>query len=88
VVAEALSCLDKAPSPSDDKENIDKTHKPASCFARLDVDFLNPFREDDKLHLAENVFSGTDYISQPYLHPSCSTRTHCGIIPLHAWLPR
>jgi hypothetical protein len=58
VVADALSCLDKAASPSDDKENIDKTHKPANCFATLDVDFLNPFREDDKLHLAENVFSG------------------------------
>jgi hypothetical protein len=24
----------------------------------LDVDFLNIFREDDKLQLAENVFSG------------------------------
>jgi hypothetical protein len=45
--------------PSDDKEDINKSHKPASCFATLDVDFLNPFREDDKLHLAENVFYGT-----------------------------
>jgi hypothetical protein len=58
VVADALSCLDKAPSPSDDKEDTDKTHKPANCFTTLDEDFLNPFREDDKLHLAENVFSG------------------------------
>jgi hypothetical protein len=58
VVADALSCLDKATSPSDDKEDIDKTHKPANCFATLDVDFLNPLREDDQLHLAENVFSG------------------------------
>jgi hypothetical protein len=58
MVADALSCLDKAPSPSDDKEDTGKTHKPANCFATLDVDFLNPFREYDKLHLAENVFSG------------------------------
>jgi hypothetical protein len=58
MVADALSRLDKAPSPSDDKEDTDKTHKPANCFATLDVDFLNPFREDDELHLAENVFSG------------------------------
>jgi hypothetical protein len=58
VVADALSCLDKAPSPSDDKEDIDKTHKPTNCFTTLDVDFLNPFREDDVLHLAESVFSG------------------------------
>jgi hypothetical protein len=27
------------------------------CYT-LHVDFLNPFREDDKLHLSENVFSG------------------------------
>jgi hypothetical protein len=58
VVADASNCLDKAPSPSDDKEDIDKTHKPANCFATLDVDFPNPFGEDDELHLAENVFSG------------------------------
>jgi hypothetical protein len=57
VVVAALSRLNKAPSPSDDKEDIYKTHKPTNCFATLDVDFLNPFREDDKLHLAENVFS-------------------------------
>jgi hypothetical protein len=55
VVADALSRLDKAPSPSDDKEDTDKTHKPAYCFATLDVNFLNPY---DKRHLAENVFSG------------------------------
>jgi hypothetical protein len=40
VVADASSCLDKAPSPSDDKEDTDKTHKPTNCFATLDVDFL------------------------------------------------
>ena len=56
VVADALSRLDKDPSPSDNDETYDN---PASCFATLDVDFLNPFREDDELHLAENVFSGT-----------------------------
>jgi hypothetical protein len=50
--------LDKAPSPTE-PEDIDKSHKPANCFATLDVDFLNVFREDDELHLAENVFSGT-----------------------------
>jgi hypothetical protein len=58
VVADALSHLDKAPSPSDDKEDTDYTHKPANCFSTLDVDFLNPSREDGALHLAENVFSG------------------------------
>jgi hypothetical protein len=67
VVVDALSCLGKARSPSDDKEDIDKTHKPTNCFATLDVDFLNPFGEDDILHLAENVFSGahTDDIVYP-----------------------
>jgi hypothetical protein len=49
VVADAWSRLDKAPSPSDDKEDTDKTHKPANCSATPAVDFLNPFREDDKL---------------------------------------
>jgi hypothetical protein len=58
VVADALSRLDKAPSPTE-PEDIDNAHKPANCFATLDVDFLNVFREDDELHLAENVFSGT-----------------------------
>jgi len=55
VVADALSRLDKDSSPSDDDETYTN---PATCFAMLDVDFLNPFREDDELHLAENVFSG------------------------------
>jgi hypothetical protein len=54
----ALSRLDKAPSPTE-PEDIDNAHKPANCFATLDVHFLNVFREDDELHLAENVFSGT-----------------------------
>jgi hypothetical protein len=56
-------------SPSDDKEDIDKTQKPATnCFATLDVDILNPFREDEELHLAENVFSGAhkDDIIYPF----------------------
>jgi hypothetical protein len=57
VVVDALSHLDKAHSPSDDNEDINKLHKPACCFATLDVDLLNPFREDDKLHLEENIFS-------------------------------
>ena len=59
VVADALSRLDKAPTSTSEEENSDKSHKPANCFATLDVDFLNVFREDDELHLAENVFSGT-----------------------------
>jgi RNase H-like domain found in reverse transcriptase len=56
VVADALSRLDKDDSQSDYDATYDN---PATCFAMLDVDFLNPFREDDELHLAENVFSGT-----------------------------
>ena len=56
VVADALSRLDKDPSELDNSDTYDN---PATCFAMLDVDFLNPFREDDELHLAENVFSGT-----------------------------
>jgi hypothetical protein len=121
-------------SPSDDKEDIDKSHKLANSFATLDVDFQNPFREDDKLHLAENVFSGahkddivsplsdqeitkhqrkglklmkklgdkpghsdtvlkgTDLITYHYRFyiPNAlyNTRTHCGMVPLHAWSSR
>ena len=56
VVADALSRLDKEQG-SPEEENDDTN--PAHCFAMLDIDFLNPFREDDELHLAENVFSGT-----------------------------
>jgi hypothetical protein len=35
------------------------TNQLANCFTALDVDFLNPFKENDKLHLAENAFSST-----------------------------
>jgi hypothetical protein len=56
VVVDALSCLDKEHSQSDYDTTYDN---PANCFAMLDVDFLNVLREDDKLHLAENVFSCT-----------------------------
>jgi hypothetical protein len=55
VVADALSRLDKEQGQSEEDANHDN---PAHCFAMLDVDFLNPFREEDELHLAENVFSG------------------------------
>ena len=53
-VADALSRLNtKEPSPNG-YEN------PATCFATLDSNFNNPFREEYEEHLAENVFSGDD----------------------------
>ena len=53
-VADALSRLDnEQSSPAEEYNN------PATCFATLDCDFLNPFLDDDEEHLAENVFSGT-----------------------------
>ena len=52
-VADALSRLDKEQSSTEEYNN------PATCFATLDVDHMNPFREEDEEHLAENVFSGT-----------------------------
>jgi RNase H-like domain found in reverse transcriptase len=57
VVADALSRLDKAPSPSDE-EDIDKSNKPANLLCYTGCR-LPKYRENDKLHLAENVFSGT-----------------------------
>ena len=53
-VADALSRLDKEQSSTEEYNN------PATCFATLDCDYFNPFREEDKEHLAENVFSGTE----------------------------
>ena len=53
-VADALSRLDnEQSSPAEEYNN------PATCFATLDCDFLNPFLDDNEEHLAENVFSGT-----------------------------
>jgi hypothetical protein len=33
---------------------------PSTCFATLDSNFNNPFREEYEEHLAENVFSGNN----------------------------
>ena len=56
-VADALSRLDKSePNPLDGYEN------PATCFATLDSNFNNPFRDEYEEHLAENVFSGDDSV--------------------------
>ena len=54
-VADALSRLDKDEQSSSEEEYSN----PATCFATLDIDFLNPFMETNEEHLAENVFSGT-----------------------------
>ena len=52
---DALSRLDQEQSSSTEEYN-----NPATCFATLDCDYFNPFREEDEEHLAENVFSGTE----------------------------
>ena len=58
-VADALSRL----------ETQDKTANPANCFATLDSDFNNPFLEEYKEHLAENVLSGTQDKEEEVVFP-------------------
>ena len=70
VVADALSRLDKEQSQSNGDTSYDNA---AHCFATLDIDFLNPFRDDDKLHLAEMIFSSTHKENEA-VFPVCAQR--------------